>query len=299
MLKSLYAITDLLLHKKIIMEQALDQIREKQKESWNKFSPGWRKWDKMTMDFLNPQSLEMIRSLSIKPEGQILDIASGTGEPALSMAKLAIAGKVILTDLSEGMLEVAKEKAAQQNIMNIETRICDAGELPFENNLFDVVSCRLGFMFFPDMQMAAHEINRVLKQGGRFTTSVWDAPEKNFWVGVMAGTIHENMDLEKPEPGSPGIFRCADKNMMTGIFKTAGFRNITVKEVNGSLNCDTAETYWDMMIEVAAPFAAALSNADETTIRKIKLEVLEKLQQKYTDGNIKIDAASLVFYAEK
>jgi ubiquinone/menaquinone biosynthesis C-methylase UbiE len=281
------------------MEQALEQIREKQKESWNKFSPGWRKWDKMTMDFLNPQSLEMIRSLSIKPEDQILDIASGTGEPALSMAKLAIDGKVILTDLSEGMLEVAKEKAAQQNIINIETRICDAGELPFDDNLFDVVTCRLGFMFFPDMQMAAHEINRILKQGGRFTTSVWDGPEKNFWVGVMAGTILENMDLEKPEPEAPGIFRCADKNMMTNIFETAGFKNITVKEVNGSLNCDTAETYWDMMTEVAAPFAAALSNADDATTAKIKSEVLEKLLQKHPDRNIKIDATSLVFYAEK
>ncbi len=281
------------------MEQVLEQIRDNQKESWNKFSPGWKKWDIQTMEFLKPISDEMIQSLSIQTDETILDIASGTGEPALTLAKMAIDGKVIMTDLSEGMLEVAREKAAQQNSSNVETMVCDVSELPFEDNYFDIVSCRLGFMFFPDMDMAAKEIYRVLKPGGKFSTSVWDVPEKNFWVGVMMGTIHENMDLENPEPGAPGMFRCADKNKMNAIFESAGFKNISIKELNGKLNCGTADVYWNMMTEIAAPFVAALSNADDAMKEKIKREVFEKLANKYPDGQVNIDANSMVIYAEK
>ena len=171
------------------MEQQLQQIREQQKESWNKFSSGWRKWDDLTMDFLKPMGHEIIRLLKLKDKNVVLDVAAGTGEPGLTIASMVNDGKVIITDLSEDMLEIARQNAINRQIKNIETLVCDVCELPFPDNTFDAISCRFGFMFFPDMLLAANELFRVLKPDGRLATSVWNVPENNFWVTAIMGTI--------------------------------------------------------------------------------------------------------------
>ncbi len=280
------------------MNQQLEEIREQQRQSWDKFSPGWKKWDELTMDFLKPMGDAIIAS--IKPSGQdaVLDIAAGTGEPGLTIATMLQGGKVTITDLSGDMLTIAKENAVRRSIHNIETKACDVCELPFADNSFDAISCRFGFMFFPDMQLAADEMLRVLKPGGRIATSVWNVPEKNFWVTATMGTINKNMELAPPPPGTPGMFRCAKPGLMNEIFEKAGFKNITEKEVPSKLNSGTVETYWNMITEVGAPVVAALSKADDAMQQKIRKEVFELVRNKYPDV-VAIDASALVISAEK
>jgi ubiquinone/menaquinone biosynthesis C-methylase UbiE len=280
------------------MEYQLEQIREQQRASWNKFSPGWKKWDRLFMDFFYPMGSEIINLLNPAENDLVLDVASGTGEPGLTIAASLESGKVVITDLSERMLEIAKENAMLRGIKNIETVACDAGDLPFVDEQFNSVSCRLGFMFFPDMQLAANEMARVLKPGGRIATSVWNVPEKNFWITAMMGTIQKNMELPAPAPGSPGMFRCKE-DLMIGIFKNAGFKNISVSEVTGKLKCQTAETYWNVMTELAAPVVAALDKADELTRAKIKKEVLELVRHRYEEGKVEIESSALIIHAKK
>lgn len=281
------------------MEQQLKEIREQQKITWNKFSPGWKKWDDVTMDFLKPMGDEIIRLLNPKDKDVVLDVASGTGEPGLTIASMLNGGKVIITDLAEHMLQIAQENATRRGIKNIETRACDVCELPFAENTFDAISCRFGFMFFPDMLLAAKEMVRVLKPGGRIATAVWNVPEKNFWITVTMGTISKNVELPPPPPGSPGMFRCAQDGFMRDLFLQAGLKNIIQKEVAGKLNSKSTDDYWNMITEVAAPVVAGLSKADEATREKIKRDVYQALNQKYPDGYIAIDSSALVIYGEK
>ena len=280
------------------MNQQQEEIREQQKQSWDKFSPGWKKWDDLTMNFLKPMGDEIIASINPSGNDAILDIAAGTGEPGLTIATMLNGGKVTITDLSEEMLIIAKENAARRGINNIETKACDVCELPFADNSFDAISCRFGFMFFPDMQLAADEMLRVLKPGGRIATSVWNVPEKNFWVTATMGTINKNMELPPPPPGAPGMFRCCKPGLMKEIFEKAGFKNITEKEVPSKLNSGTIETYWNMITEVGAPVVAALSKADDAIRQKIKKEVFELVGQRYPD-HVAIDAGAIVISAEK
>ena len=207
-------------------------------------------------------------------------------------------GKVTITDLSEDMLKIAKENAAKRGINNIETKACDVCELPFADNSFDAISCRFGFMFFPDMQLAADEMLRVLKPGGRIASSVWNVPEKNFWVTATMGTINKNMELPAPPPGPPGMFRCAKPGLMKEIFEKAGFKNVTEKEVLSKLNSGTVETYWNMITEVGAPVVAALSKADDAMQQKIRKEVFELVSKRYP-GTVAIEASAIVISAEK
>lgn len=281
------------------MELEIEQIRDQQKETWNKFSPGWKKWDELTMDFLKPMGDEIIRLLNLKNDAIVLDVAAGTGEPGLTIASHLNGGKVISTDLAEGMLEVAQENAKNRGVKNFETIVCDVSELPFADNTFDAISCRFGFMFFPDMQLAIKEMTRVLKPGGKIATAVWNIPEKNFWVTATMGTISKNIEIPPPPPGAPGMFRCSKAGFMSDLFSQAGLKNISENEVTGKLNSKTTDVYWNLMNDVAAPVVAALSKADNEMRQKIKEEVYQLVNQKYPDTPIVIDSSALVIYGEK
>lgn len=281
------------------MEKQLVEIRDQQRDSWNKFSPGWKKWDELTMDFLKPMGDAIIKSIQPKGKDKILDIAAGTGEPGLTIAGMLDGGSVVITDLAEDMIAIAKENAEKRGIRNVETMAADVSELPFPDNSFDAISCRMGFMFFPDMQLAANEMVRVLKPGGRLATSVWDGPEKNFWVTATMGTVNRNMELPAPPPGSPGMFRCAQPGLLKGIFEKAGLKNVTETPVSSKLRSGSIDTYWQMMTEIAAPFVSAMSKADETTRQKIKKEVYETVNQRYPEGNVNFDCAAIIVAGTK
>jgi ubiquinone/menaquinone biosynthesis C-methylase UbiE len=281
------------------MEQQFEQIREQQKESWNKFSPGWEKWNDLFMPFLDPMGHEMIRQLDLKDTDLVLDIAAGTGEPGLTIASTLKNGKVIISDLAENMLKIATKHAAKRGIENIETVVCDASNLPFADSTFDAISCRLGFMFFPDMMLATKEMLRVLKPGGRISASVWNIPVKNFWVTAMMGTINRNMNLPAAPAGAPGIFRCSKDGFMEDLFWRAGFKNISQTEIEGKLDCKTTDVYWHLMTELAAPVVDALSHANDEMKENIKAEVYRKVSQKYAEGNVLMESSALVICGEK
>jgi ubiquinone/menaquinone biosynthesis C-methylase UbiE len=281
------------------MEVEIEQIRDQQKETWNKFSPGWKKWDELTMDFLKPMRDEIIKLLNLKGEDIVLDVAAGTGEPGLTIASYLNGGKVISTDLAEGMLEIAQENAKKRGIKNFETIVCDVSELPFPDNTFDAISCRFGFMFFPDMPLAIKEMKRVLKPGGKIATAVWNIPEKNFWITAIMGTISKNIEITPPPSGAPGMFRCSKAGFMSDLFSQSGLKNISEKEVAGKLNCKTTDVYWNLMNDVAAPVVVALNKADNTIKQKIKEEVFSLVNQKYPKNNVIIDSSALVIYGEK
>lgn len=280
------------------MNKDLEAIREQQKASWNRFAAGWKKWDPVTIEFLQPMKEAIINYLQPKDGQKILDIAAGTGEPALSIAASIKNGVVTITDISEEMMEIAREKAIAKELTNIETVICDASDLPFENGSFDAVSCRFGFMFFPDIQLAANEIYRVLKPGGRFATTVWNFPEKNFWVTAIMGTIMRLMEIPPPPPEVPGMFRCCKPGRMRDILEKAGFNDIEERGVLSTLKTESVDEYWEMMTEIGASVVAALSQADEGMRSKIKEEVFRLIKQKCPE-TVSLEASAIAITAIK
>ncbi len=281
------------------MESTLDNIRETQKQLWNKFSPGWQKWHQLTEEFTHKVTETMIHDLQLKKTDTVLDIAGGTGDPALKIAAIVTEGNVICTDQAEGMLAIAKKKAEDRKIKNFTTQLAGVSNLPFEDATFNAVSCRYGFMFFPDMALAAQEMARVLKPGGHLTTAVWDGPQKNYWITIVMDTIKKYLPIEPPAPGAPGIFRCAEEGAMKKIFTGVGLKNITETQVAITLTAGTAETYWDYIYEIAAPVSMALSKTDKDTNNKIKDEVINKVNEKFGKGKVNIPASTIVISGEK
>jgi ubiquinone/menaquinone biosynthesis C-methylase UbiE len=279
------------------MEPQLEKIREVQKEAWNKSSAGWKKWDDTVMEFMRPMSDEMIRMLNPKDDDIMLDVATGTGEPGLTIASILKNGKVTGIDLSEKMLAVAEENAQKRGIKNFETICCDVSALPFVNDTFTAITCRFGFNLFPDMNLALSEMFRVLKPGGRIVTSVWNVPEKNPWVSTSMQTMIIMLQLTPPAPGAPGIYRCSQPGLMAELFANAGLKDIQQKEVKSKLQFENSTTYWSFITETSSP--VAFFKADETLQQQIKQTVLDKVSQENYNGKIALESNAIVIFGEK
>jgi len=281
------------------METQQMQIREQQRETWDRFSPGWKKWDAFTMQFLHPMGAAIIDALHLQPTDAVLDIATGTGEPGLTIAARVPQGRVVGQDLSEGMLRVAREHADAKGLTNYETALSDACELPFADATFDALSCRMGFMFFPDMALAAREMARVLKPGGRLATSVWSGPDHNSWITGLIGIIGRNMELPAPPPGAPGMFRCAKPSFVSDLLQEAGFDGVSDREVQGQVRYASPDDYWAFQTEVVAPVVAALGKADEAMKTRIKAEAYDLAKQKSSAGSVTFDYGSWIVWGTK
>ena len=103
-----------------------EEIRDAQRATWAGLSGGWEKWDLVIMDQLGPVTTVMIERLDIARNQQHLDIAAGTGDLGLSIARLVPKGRVVLTDLVAEMLDVAARRADALGVTNIETKVCSA-----------------------------------------------------------------------------------------------------------------------------------------------------------------------------
>ena len=110
----------------------------------------------------------------------ILDIATGTGDLAINFAKNTNATSITGLDISEGMLNVGKEKIAKEGLSNkIEMVVGDSEDLPFKDNTFDAISVAFGVRNFENLKVGLAEILRVLKPGGTFIVLETSLPTKS------------------------------------------------------------------------------------------------------------------------
>ncbi|MDP9256609.1 MAG: methyltransferase domain-containing protein [Actinomycetota bacterium] len=236
----------------------------------------------------------MIRRAELHADSHVLDIAAGTGEPGLTAAALVPGGRVMVTDLAEGMLAVAAATAARRGLHNLDTQVCDAGALPFDDASFDAVLCRFGFMFFPDIEAAGREMARAAKPGARVCAAVWSAPEANPWATTIMGAIARRVEIPAPAPGSPGLFRCAPEGFMRKVFDNAGLRGITEDQVSSDMVHETPEQYWAFMCDIAAPVVAGLTLADSGTREQIRSDVLELAAERLRDGAVHLRSTATI-----
>ncbi len=269
-----------------------EEIRQTQRTAWAGLSAGWEKWDSVIMDQLAPVTGAMIDRLDIGEDQQHLDIAAGTGEPGLTVAKLAPKGHVVLTDLAAEMLEVAMRRARAQGIANIETEVCSAEDLPFDDDTFDSISVRFGYMFFPDLRKATAEFARVLKPGGRLCSSVWVKPDENPWTTIAMRAIATEAALPPPDPNGPNMFRCAAPGYVSALYDAVGLRGVAEWDVNVELVTESPGQYWEMISEHVSLAVAALLQVDEPARERIGEAVIAAVTAYEEGGKVRIPGAA-------
>jgi SAM-dependent methyltransferase len=265
-----------------------DEIRDAQRATWAGLSGGWEKWDQVIMDQLGPVGAAMIERLDIAHDQQHLDIAAGTGEPGLSIARLCPKGRVVLTDLAPEMLDVAARRAEAQSVTNVETRVCSADDLPFGDATFDSVSVRFGYMFFPDAAKATAELARVLKPGGRICSSVWVKPEANPWTAILMRAIGAEVVVPPPDPDAPNMFRCAAPGSISAVYEAAGLRDVAEWDVGVTLVASSPEEYWEVMSEHVSLAVAVLQQVAQPVRERIRATVIADVRPYDKDGTIRV-----------
>ncbi len=265
-----------------------NEIRDVQRATWAGLSAGWEKWDSVITDQLGPVGAAMIERLDIGEDQQHLDIASGTGEPGLSIARLSPRGRVVLTDLVAEMLEIAGRRAKVQGVTNVETRVCSADDLPFDDATFESVSVRFGYMFFPDVAEATAEFTRVLKPGGRLCSSVWVKPEENPWTTIAMQAIATEAALAPPDPDGPNMFRCAAPGCVSALYEGAGLRDVAEWDVEVELVTRSPAQYWEMISEHVSLAVAALQQLDGSARERIRATAIAKVSEFEKDGTVRV-----------
>ncbi len=143
-----------------------------------------------------PYARDLAARLPINGLSDVLELACGTGIVTKVLRdRLGEGTRLTATDISEGMLKVAKTKEIEKKV---EWKVVDATELPFKDNSFDVVVSQFGVMFFPDKAKALKEIFRVLRPGGRILFNTWDKIQFNDFARIAHEVIGKMFESDPP-----------------------------------------------------------------------------------------------------
>lgn len=186
-----------------------------------------RKWNSYLAMQTRAATEAIIRAAQLKAGVKVLDVASGSGDPALSIATVVGPdGHVTATDLVPEVLEVAEEEARSLALTNISFQQANAEALPFPTQTFDVITCRMGVMLFSNVGQALREIHRVLRPGGRAAFVAQGPEDQNPWQSSILGVFRKYLQVPTPEPGTPHPFRFAQPGTLTAALEEAGFGQV-------------------------------------------------------------------------
>ena len=251
-----------------------------QRRGWDRASSSYeRYWQTQ----LQPALDLVLTTADLQPGENVIDVACGTGLVTLpAAARVAPGGRVLGTDLSPKMVADLERNATAVGLTNVEIACCDAEHLDVEHldvdGMFDVALCSLGLMYVPAPDMAACELHRALRRGGRTVVSVWGARHNCGWAELFP-----IVDARVSSDVCPMFFALGTSGSLTTILATAGFVDIEETRLQVELAyADDAEALGAAFL--GGPVALAHSKFDEATRRSAYAEYLASLAD-FADGN--------------
>src|SRR5580704_6286153 len=148
--------------------------------AWRDSAPFWEKHREIIRQMFAPVTQALLEDALIGTGQTVLDIATGPGEPALTMAaRVGPEGKVFGIDPAQEMVDAARRATDRLGFRNAQFEVASADSLPFPEDTFNAVVSRFGVMFFPSPVDGVREMLRVLKPGGKLALAVWHFADSN------------------------------------------------------------------------------------------------------------------------
>lgn len=256
---------------KVLPAEEAAQKKEKLEKAWTMASSNYADYIEPHFAPLNKFILDEVVSRSPK---KCLDVASGAGEPALSLAAaLKDKCEVIGIDLSQAMVQLAGKRANERGITNCKFQVGDAENLSnFQDGEFDAVTCRQGFGFFPQPENALREFKRVLKNSGRFVLTIWGPEETAFLPKIAGGLIKRHFDVPD-DPNAKAPWYWAGDGFLNKLLSKAGFSEITVKMVRADMSYSGVDELFEAMR--GTPQRVFLEGASAEMVTKLKVSLKE------------------------
>jgi enediyne biosynthesis protein CalE5 len=257
-----------------------DRVRREQREFWNNAAPGWKQMFVKLDRAAQHVSDRLVELARIKAGDRVLDIATGSGEPALTAArKVGPRGAVVATDMSPAMLALARERAASLGITNVRFVETGAEAIAVDERNFNAAVCRWGLMFVPHLEAAARRIAELLASGSSFATAVWSGGAKVPMISLGEEAVRSIANLPSPPADAPHPLRLADTAPLEHALARAGFKDIRREPIIVSFDWPSAEEFTTQRRAVSAPFRALLARVAPDMQERILAAVTDEARR--------------------
>lgn len=275
------------------------KFKSAQRQGWDSVAEGWKKWWKTIEEGAQVVSDRLVELAKIREGSNVLDIATGIGEPAVTAARrVGLNGKVTAMDLSPGMLAIAKERAKENglaNIIDFQEGDAETFSLSSSSMKFDAIISRFGLMFLPDLPNALGIMREALVPNGRIAAAVWSTPQKVPAFIMPSEMVMRETGSPPPPPGAPGPFSLADTNLLQERFKQAGFQDVAIESGNVTFRLPSAEGYVDFVRSTAAPLTAMMKGLSAARQQEIWDKIADA-SKKFADAGGRVTFTNEVIY---
>jgi len=244
--------------------------RRVQRYGWDRAASHYERYWLEQLRIAQSKLLEMA---ALHPGEKVLDVSCGTGMVTFRAADaVGPNGNAMGTDISQTMIDTAREEAARRQLSNVTFERMDAEELTVEDGSFDAVLNALGLMFVPDVDKALREMHGVLRAGGRAVAAVWGERSRCGWASVFP-----IVDARVESEVCPLFFQMGTGNTSQKRFERAGFTDVTLNRIHTTLHYDSAEAALGAVLQGGA-MALAYSRFDDATRNEVHREYLESIE---------------------
>jgi SAM-dependent methyltransferase len=189
-----------------------------------------------------PVSDRLFELADIRAGDTVLDVATGIGEPALTIAaRLGRSGRVIAIDQSADLLQCARGRAREAGVSNVEFRQMNAEAIDVPDGSLQAIVCRWGLMFVEDLAGGLRRMRCGLASGGRLAAAVWSDPGKVPIISVRRSVMRDLGLAALPvDPFSLSV-----PSRLTTALSAAGFNGISVERMDVAYRFRSVEEYVD------------------------------------------------------
>lgn len=252
------------------------------KPDWAARGAHWAKTAPKTVSTTDDLNQLLITLAEIGPGDNVLDIASGAGEPSISIAlTVGPEGSVTALDASAEMLVGAQNRAEKLGLENMTFENCPMESLPFEAATFDAVTCRFGLMSSTDPVLALQGARHVLKPGKKAAYMTHGTREANTLFAVMWPAVAGFLGEDDNDAGARR-YRFSKKGSLEKVFKEAGFSHIEEREAAKTVFKDKGDRFWQTMLMRA--FGTKLEGFDESKMEALH-QCIEEAFQPFLKGD--------------
>jgi ubiquinone/menaquinone biosynthesis C-methylase UbiE len=279
--------------------EAIEQQRREIYEIAEAIAPGWERWRARIEEVTTPVREWMLKELAPRSGDTVLELAAGAGDTGFEAAALVgERGRLISTDFSPAMMEVARRRGAEVGLRNVDFRVMDAERIELDGNSVDGVLCRFGYMLMPDPAAAFAETRRVLRPGGRLALAVWSAPQRNPWASIGFGLLVERGYIPPPEPGAPSPFALASEQQTRALLERGGFTTVHTQEVPVRFAFRDINDYTTYATDTGGPAALVLRGLPEDEREALKTQLGAAFAPFGVDAGYEIPGVALCAVAD-
>jgi len=264
---------------------------------WDDVAAAYEHWyDQFERD-AQPINDWICRSARLAPGMQVLDLGSGSGQPAFTAAQfVSPKGSVIATDLSPAMVDALLRRASSTGVANLRAQVMDMEKLDFPGESFDAVTCRWGFMWPPDHLKAIAEAHRVLRSQGWLATATWDVRKTNPLQGPSV--IERILGPANAAGGVPRV-RFDDPQALREMFAQAGFKNVAIEAVQLRTEYESFEQWWQYSIDSWTTVRKRIQGLAEDELSRLKEAARAEVETFSINGKLIGPGSCLCLAAQK